>query len=252
MIQSNDPNIPDNKYEEMKKFIEIQNAHEGNISKLLIVKFKENKIDFKCNDNISEHISEDELELLENEVANNFNILLKSLLIDVDNDHNTKETGRRVAKMFINEIFSGRYQPEPKITAFPNVAYDGAYYAGPISIRSTCAHHFQNITGNCWIGVKPHNEVIGLSKFNRIVNWIASRPQIQEEMTIQIIDKISDLTNTENIAILIKAEHHCLTHRGVKEHDSDMTTTILRGTFQWDANLRHEFFSTVNNMKGHN
>ncbi len=238
---------------EMQEIRKLQEAfHKPNyMSQKIIKRFQAEGVKFYCNDNISEHLTEGELELIEKEVAANFDSLLRSLLIDVENDHNTKETGKRVAKMFIQEVFRGRYFEEPKITAFPNVAYDGAYYTGPISIRSTCAHHFQNITGSCWIGVKPHKEVIGLSKFNRIVDHIASRPQIQEEMTVQIADRIADLTDTENIAILVKAQHHCLTHRGVREHDSDMTTTILRGTFQHDSNTRSEFFSTVNNMKGH-
>lgn len=249
-----EPVIPDpSVVKEMQNIKELQDAFKQTdyMSKKIIKRFRAEGIKFFCNDNISEYITEEELELIEKEIAINFNNLLRSLLIDVDQDHNTKETGKRVAKMFMQEIFKGRYFPEPKITAFPNVAYDGAYYTGPISIRSTCAHHFQNITGSCWVGVKPHKEVIGLSKFNRIIDHIASRPQIQEEMTVQIADKISDLTDTENVAIMVKAKHHCLTHRGVKEHDSDMTTTILRGTFQWDANTRSEFFATVHNMKGH-
>lgn len=239
---------------EMQEIRKLQEAFHAPdyMSKKIIKRFQDEGVKFYCNDNISEHVTEGELELIEKEVAANFDNLLRSLLIDVDKDHNTKETGKRVAKMFIQEVFRGRYFEEPKITAFPNVAYDGAYYTGPISIRSTCAHHFQNITGSCWIGVKPHKEVIGLSKFNRIVDHIASRPQIQEEMTTQIADRIEKLTETENIAIMIKAQHHCLTHRGVREHDSDMTTTILRGTFKHDSNTRSEFFSTVNNMKGHN
>lgn len=248
------PVIPDpGIVKEMQNIKELQDAFQQTdyMSKKIIKRFQAAGIKFFCNDNISEHITEGELELLEKEVATNFDNLLRSLLIDVDQDHNTNETGKRVAKMFIQEIFKGRYVQKPKITTFPNVAYDGAYYTGPISIRSTCAHHFQNITGSCWIGVKPHKEVIGLSKFNRIVDHIVSRPQIQEEMTTQIADRISDLAETENIAIMVKAQHHCLTHRGVKEHDSDMTTTILRGTFQWDVNTRSEFFATVHNMKGH-
>lgn len=243
---------PDN-VKEMRNIKDLQDAFKQTdyMSKKIIKRFRADGIKFFCNDNISEYITEGELELLEKEVATNFDNLLRSLLIDVDKDHNTNETGKRVAKMFMQEIFKGRYIPEPKITAFPNIAYDGAYYTGPISIRSTCAHHFQNITGSCWIGVKPQKEVIGLSKFNRIVDHIVSRPQIQEEMTTQIADRISNLTETENIAIMVKAQHHCLTHRGVKEHDSDMTTTILRGTFQWNSNTRSEFFATVHNMKGH-
>lgn len=238
---------------EMKKSLYVHETFDDcNVSKLITARFKEDNVKFFCNDNISEYLRDNELQYIELEVANNIETLLRSLLIDIDNDHNTKETGKRVAKMFIHEVFAGRFKSEPKITSFPNAAkYDGAYYTGPISVRSTCAHHFQNITGNCWVGVKPEDDVIGLSKFNRIIDWIASRPQIQEEMTVQIADKICELTKTKNIAILLKAKHHCITHRGVKEHDSDMTTTILRGSFQTESNIRNEFFATVNNMKGH-
>ena len=155
--------------------------------------------------------------------------VLRSLVIDTEHDHNTNGTARRVAKMYVNETYGGRYIGAPKITSFPNVGYQDLYTAGPISIRSTCAHHFQNIVGRCWVGIFPEDKVIGLSKFNRLVHWIAERPQIQEEMTTQIADELVRYAETENVAVVLKAEHHCMTHRGVKEHESDMTTAIMRG-----------------------
>jgi len=206
---------------------------------------------FHCNDNISEFIQEEEIALLIDEVAINFQNVLESLVIDTDNDHNTKETARRVAKMFITETFSGRYRPLPKVTAFPNMGYKSLYTTGPISIRSTCAHHFQNIVGRCWVGVVPNNEVIGLSKFNRIVHHICERPQIQEEMTTQIADALKEYAKTENIAVLVKAEHHCMTHRGVREHESDMTTAIMLGSFDDHPSLKQEFYDICLSMKGH-
>lgn len=154
--------------------------------------------------------------------------------------------------MFLQETFSGRYREKPKVTSFPNASnYDGIYCTGPISIRSVCAHHFQNIVGKCWIGIKPDSEVIGLSKFNRLVHWVTERPQIQEEMTQQIADLLQDEAKTENIAVVVKAEHHCMTARGVREHESDMTTAIMRGLFQENQILREEFYNIISKMKGY-
>lgn len=207
---------------------------------------------YHSNDNISQFIRDNELELLQEEVANNLEDVLRSLVIDIDNDHNTQDTARRVAKMFIQETFSGRYVPTPKVTAFPNLGYKSLYTTGPISIRSTCAHHFQNIVGRCWVGIIPENEVIGLSKFNRIVHHICERPQIQEEMTTQIAEALKQYAKTENIAVVVKAEHHCMTHRGVREHESDMTTAIMLGRFLEDPALKKEFYDICLSMKGHN
>jgi GTP cyclohydrolase I len=219
-------------------------------SALIASRLKERGVRFFCNDNISEHILPEEYELLIDEVEENMKKVLESLVIDIENDHNTHDTARRVAKMFINEVFSGRYNPVPKITAFPNAnAYDELYVTGPISIRSTCAHHFQAIQGKAYIGVFPGKNVIGLSKFNRITDWITSRPQIQEEMTVQIADAIEKVTEADGVAVLVQAEHLCMTHRGVREHESDMTTSIMRGKFREDPNLKQEFFNIVSRMK---
>ena len=209
------------------------------------------KAKFKSNDNISEFMKPGELESLQLEVQNEFERVLQSLVIDTANDHNTKETAKRVAKMFLNETFGGRYVPEPRVTSFPNMGYNNLYTTGPITIRSTCAHHFQNIVGKCWVGVFPEEEVIGLSKFNRLVHHIAERPQIQEEMTTQIADKLVQYAKTPNVAVVVKAEHHCMTHRGVKEHDSDMTTAVMLGKFRDDPNLKQEFYNLMLSMKGH-
>ena len=209
------------------------------------------KARYNANDNISEFIKPGELELLQNEVQNELDRVLSSLVIDTEHDHNTKETAKRVAKMFLNETFGGRYVPEPRATSFPNMGYNNLYTTGPITIRSTCAHHFQNIVGRCWVGIFPEEEVIGLSKFNRLVHHIAERPQIQEEMTTQIADKLVQYAKTPNVAVVVKAEHHCMTHRGVKEHDSDMTTAVMLGKFRDDPNLKQEFYNLMLSMKGH-
>ena len=209
------------------------------------------KARYNANDNISEFIKPGELELLQNEVQNELQRVLSSLVIDTEHDHNTKETAKRVAKMFLNETFGGRYVPEPRVTSFPNMGYNNLYTTGPITIRSTCAHHLQNIVGKCWVGIFPEEEVIGLSKFNRLVHHIAERPQIQEEMTTQIADKLVQYAKTPNVAVVVKAEHHCMTHRGVKEHDSDMTTAVMLGKFRDDPNLKQEFYNLMLSMKGH-
>ena len=206
---------------------------------------------FHSNDNISDFVEPGELDQLVDEVAGKMQGVLESLVIDTDNDHNTQDTARRVAKMFVRETFSGRYLPAPRVTAFPNLGYKSLYTTGPISIRSTCAHHFQNIVGRCWVGIVPDQEVIGLSKFNRLVHHICERPQIHEEMTTQIADALKQYARTDHIAVVVKAEHHCMTQRGVREHESDMTTAIMLGAFQTDAALKKEFYDICLSMKGH-
>jgi len=216
---------------------------------------------WNANDNIHEFVEHpEELDEIQEKIEEHFQAILDIMSIDTANDHNTKETAKRVAKMYVREIFAGRFVPMPKITAFPNVGgngngtkgYDQIYITGPIKIRSTCAHHFLPIIGNCWIGIKPGKEVVGLSKFNRLVDWVASRPQIQEEMTEQIADLIEEQTEPEALAVVIKAQHFCMISRGVKEHESDMTTSIMRGKMRNDAPMRQEFLTLMNNMKGHN
>ena len=206
---------------------------------------------FHSNDNIAEYIKDGELDQLQAEVQEKMQGVLDSLVIDTENDHNTNDTARRVAKMYVNEVFGGRFKAPPRVTSFPNMGYKSLYTSGPISIRSTCAHHFQNIVGKAWIGIIPEDEVIGLSKFNRIVHHIVERPQIQEEMTSQIASELKKYAKTEHIAVVVKAEHHCMTHRGVREHESDMTTAIMNGAFKEDPATRDEFYKICMSMKGH-
>ena len=221
------------------------------ISKQIKQRLEEAKARYHCNDNISEYIKEGEIDLLQQEVENKFYDVLQTLVIDTDNDHNTKDTARRVATMWVKEVFGGRYRPMPKVTSFPNMGYKSMYTSGPISIKSTCAHHFQNIVGKAWVGIIPNGEVIGLSKFNRIIHHIAERPQIQEEMTTQIAEELQEYAHTKNVAVVVKAEHHCMTHRGVREHESDMTTAIMLGAFKDDPATRDEFYKICLSMKGH-
>jgi len=221
------------------------------ISEQIAERLKKDSATFRCNDNIAKYIKEGELDLLQKELEEKIQGMLETLVIDTANDHNTQETARRVAKMMLRETFGGRYAPMPKMTSFPNMGYKSMYTSGPISVRSTCAHHFQNIVGNAWVGIIPNGEVIGLSKFNRIVHHIAERPQIQEEMTTQIAEALQEYAKTTNIAVVVKAEHHCMTHRGVREHESDMTTAIMLGAFKDDPATRDEFYKICMSMKGH-
>ncbi len=221
------------------------------ISKVIKERIKAKNKRFHCNDNISEFIQDGELDQLQQEVEGKLQEVMESLVIDTEHDHNTNDTARRVAKMYVKEIFGGRFQPTPRITSFPNMGYKSLYTSGPISIRSTCAHHFQNIVGKAWIGIVPEEEVIGLSKFNRLVHHIAERPQIQEEMTTQIAQELVTFAKTPNVAVVVKAEHHCMTHRGVREHESDMTTAIMLGAFERDPALKQEFYDICLSMKGH-
>lgn len=219
------------------------------ISDQIRTRLRNSGVRFHSNDNISEFVSKEELNLLVDEVSEKFQSVLDSLVIDTENDHNTRETARRVAKMFVLETFGGRYSPMPKVTAFPNVThYDELYVTGPITVRSTCAHHMMPIQGKCYIGVFPGKNVIGLSKFNRITDWITSRPTIQEEMTVQIADMVEELTKADGVAVLLQAEHGCMTMRGVKEHESAMTTSVMRGKFRDDKSIKDEFMSIVHKM----
>ena len=224
---------------------------EGPVSKKIKERIIKAGKRFHANDNIADFIEEGELAELQQEVQNKLQGVFESLIIDTDNDHNTQDTAKRVAKMWLRETFGGRYHAFPRVTSFPNMGYKSMYTSGPISIRSTCAHHFQNIVGNAWIGIIPNGKVIGLSKFNRIVHHIAERPQIQEEMTTQIAEALQEYAHTKNIAVVVKAEHHCMTHRGVREHESDMTTAIMLGAFKQDPATRDEFYKICMSMKGH-
>jgi len=215
------------------------------ISQIIRERIREAGDKFFSTDNIAKHIRDHEREELLEEVTGQVQSLLESLVIDTQADHNTKDTARRVAKMYLNEVFGGRYVEQPAITTFPNQDYDQIYVTGPISVRSTCAHHFQPFVGKCWIGVYPGDNVIGLSKFNRLVEWYANRPSIQEELTVQIADAVENLTAAKGVAVLIKAEHMCMTMRGVKEHESNFTTSIMRGSFRTMPHMKAEFFEML-------
>ena len=203
---------------------------------------------FHANDNIAPFIEPGELELLLDEVEEKMKGVLSSLVIDTDNDHNTDNTARRVAKMYVNEVFRGRYVPAPSITEFPNVGHlNELMIVGPITVRSACSHHFCPVIGKIWIGVMPneHTNVIGLSKYARLAEWIMGRPQIQEEAVVQLADLIQEKTQPDGLAIVMEASHYCMAWRGVKDMDSKMINSVMRGVFLKDPNLRREFLSLI-------
>lgn len=188
---------------------------------------------FFANNNISEYIYPGEIEQLQNEVQDNLDRLLRSLVIDINGTH-TKETAKRVAKMYIQEVFSGRYDPMPSIIAYPNTKkLKDIYTIGPMTIRSTCSHHLLPVYGKAWIGIAPSENILGLSKFIRIVDWVMSRPQIQEEAVVMIADIIEQELKPKGLAIIIKAVHMCMTMRGIREFESDsMVSMVVRGTLE--------------------
>ena len=201
---------------------------------------------YLANDNIADHLKPGELELLQQEVTDKVRDLLRSLVIDIERDHNTEETAERVAKMYLQEVFKGRYHQQPKIASFPNVKnLDEIYTVGPITVRSACSHHLVPILGNCWIGIKPGERVIGLSKFARVADWVFSRPHIQEEAVMILADEIERLCEPKGLAILVKAQHYCMKWRGVKEPQTSMVNSVVRGDFRHDPSLKAEFFELV-------
>jgi len=203
---------------------------------------------FHANDNIAQFVEPGELELLLDEVEEKMKGVLSSLVIDTENDHNTDNTARRVAKMYVNEVFKGRFVPAPTITEFPNVGHlNELMIVGPITVRSACSHHFCPVIGKIWIGVLPneHTNVIGLSKYARLAEWIMGRPQIQEEAVVQLADLIQEKTQPDGLAIVMEASHYCMAWRGVKDMDSKMINSVMRGVFLKDPNLRREFLSLI-------
>ncbi len=207
---------------------------------------------FNANDNIAAFIEPGELDQLLGEVQQQMAGVLRTLVIDTDSDHNTQDTARRVAKMYLNEVFRGRYVAAPPVTEFPNVEQlNELMIVGPITVRSACSHHFCPILGKVWIGVMPneHSNLIGLSKYARLTEWVMSRPQIQEEAVTQLSSLLYDMMQPDGLALVMEADHFCMHWRGVKDMDSKMINSVMRGSFLKDANLRREFLSLLNRNK---
>jgi GTP cyclohydrolase I len=204
---------------------------------------------YHANDNISAFIEPGELDELQEEVSDRMAALLRSLVIDTESDHNTKDTSRRVAKMYLSEVFRGRYAPMPPITEFPNVSsLNELMIVGPVTVRSACSHHFCPIMGRLWIGLMPnqHSNLIGLSKYSRLAEWIMTRPQIQEEAITQLAELFVQTIKPDGLAVVMEADHFCMHWRGVKDTASKMVNSVMRGSFLKDSTLRREFLSLIN------
>ena len=211
-------------------------------------KLKKAKKRFHANDNIAPFLEPGDLELILEEVQIKMQDVLESLVIDTESDHNTQDTARRVAKMFVREVFAGRYSEMPAITEFPNISrLDELMVIGPLTVRSACSHHLCPIVGKIWIGVLPNEKsnLIGLSKYARITEWIMGRPQIQEEAVIQLADILEDKIKPIGLAVVMDADHLCMQWRGVKDMDSKMLNSVMRGRFLEDTDLRREFLSLL-------
>jgi len=201
-----------------------------------------------ANDNIADFIEDGEREALLEEVASKMQGVLESLVIDVSKDHNTQKTAQRVAKMYITEVFKGRFEKQPPVTEFPNIReVNELMIVGPIKIRSACSHHFCPIIGNIWIGILPSKKsnLIGLSKYTRLTDWVMSRPQIQEEAITQLADLLDRKVRPDGLAVVMEADHFCIHWRGVKDAESRMLNSVMRGQFLQNATLRAEFLKLI-------
>ena len=199
-----------------------------------------------ASDNISDYIAEGEKDILIDELEEKFEEVLKSLIIDIENDPNSKDTARRLAKMYINELMRGRYDPHPEPTAFPNIGETA--YTGMLVVRaeltSMCSHHHQTVKGVAYIGIIPSEKVIGLSKYIRIAQWCAERGTLQEELCNDIARQVKKATESDNVAVYIKAKHGCCENRGVRATDSTTQTTVLNGEFH-NSDVKKEFFDNI-------
>jgi len=218
------------------------------LSTVIRKRIQAKKARFHANDNISEFIEPGELDRLVDEVAHKMQGVLESLVIDTESDHNTKNTSKRVARMFVNEVFNGRYVEPPSLTKFPNISQlNELMIIGPITVRSACSHHLCPIMGRIWIGLLPSREsaLIGLSKYSRLTEWVMCRPQIQEEAVVELANMLEQKIKPIGLAIVMDADHFCMQWRGVKDRDSKMVNSVMRGAFLEDSNLRREFLSLI-------
>tara|TARA_Y200000002_G_scaffold377306_1_gene382696 strand:- start:106 stop:801 length:696 start_codon:yes stop_codon:yes gene_type:complete len=200
-----------------------------------------------ANDNISKYLEEGDKQKLIEEAMPAFENVLQSLVIDTDTDPNSKDTAKRMAKMYINEIMSGRYDPMPNPSAFPNYIEGG--YEGMLVVRSEltslCSHHHQTVKGVAYIGIIAGPKLLGLSKYTRIAQWCARRGTLQEELNVMIADEIQRQTGSEHIGVYVQATHGCCENRGIMATSSLTQTTVLRGAFKNEADVRKEFIDNV-------
>ena len=218
------------------------------LSQVIRQRITASKVRFHANDNIAEFIEPGEVDGLVQEVAQKLQGVLESLVIDTKSDHNTRGTALRVAKMYINEVFHGRYTPQPSLTKFPNISHlNELMIIGPIAVKSACSHHLCPIMGRVWIGVLPDKQtaLIGLSKYARITEWVMCRPQIQEEAVVELANILEQKMKPTGLALVMEADHFCMQWRGVKDLNSKMVNSVMRGSFLKDANLRRELLALM-------
>jgi GTP cyclohydrolase I len=220
---------------------------EGYMGDNIRFKMKREGKRFWAGDNISEYLREGDKERLIDEAAEAFELVLDRLLIDRENDPNSKGTARRLAKMYFNEVMAGRYDTAPDATAFPNDSEDR--YEGMLvvrsELRSMCSHHHQPVSGVAYIGILAAEKLIGLSKYTRIAQWCARRGTLQEELCNDIAREIMKATGSENVAVYIQAVHGCCENRGIMAHSSLTQTTVLKGFFKEDTGAKKEFFDNI-------
>ena len=217
------------------------------LSQVIRNRLKQNNKRFWAGDNISDYLHETDKEHLINEATTAFEGVLDALLIDRENDPNSKGTARRLAKMYFNEIMGGRYDPAPDATAFPNDTeerYEGMLVVRS-ELRSMCSHHHQPVSGVAYIGIIAANKLIGLSKYTRIAQWCARRGTLQEELCNDIAREIMKATDSENVAVYVQAIHGCCENRGIMAHSSLTQTTVLKGAFNTDQSTKKEFFDNI-------
>lgn len=220
------------------------------MSEILIQRLHDQGMPYYANSNIHAVMEEGDKDRLIEEATEKFEAVLQSLVIDTVNDPNSKGTARRMAKMYINEIMGGRYEPEPGAVFFPNqhTGKDSGFNGMLVvrcEIKSVCSHHHQPVSGTAFIGILPQKNVIGLSKYSRITQHLARRGTLQEELAEDIASAIIDKTGSKDVAVYIQAEHGCVTNRGIEAHDSTTQTTVLRGLFLTDSAMRKEFYDNI-------
>lgn len=217
------------------------------ISKVIKQRIEDAGARYWAGDNISQFVSKDEKKLLIDELTEKFESVLDSLIIDRTNDPNSMETGRRLAKMYINELMQGRYDPKPNATAFPN--HTDEPYTGMLVVRSElismCSHHHQPVKGVAYIGIIAADTLIGLSKYTRIAQWCARRGTLQEELAMDIAREIMAATGSNDVGVYIQATHGCCENRGIMAHSSLTQTTVLKGAFNHDQGTKKEFFDNI-------
>jgi GTP cyclohydrolase I len=219
------------------------------VSAKIRARIKQAQHRYHANDNIAAFLEPGDHEALLDEVEQKMKAVLESLVIDTYSDHNTQDTARRVAKMYLTEVFRGRYQPAPPVTEFPNAEHlNELMIVGPITVRSACSHHFCPIMGRLWIGIMPneHSNLIGLSKYSRLAEWIMGRPQIQEEAISQMADLLMNKVSPDGLAVVMEADHFCMHWRGIRDSETKMVNSVMRGSFLKNAALRREFLSLIN------